>query len=1015
MSRTGAAPPDPYDAYAPADPYGTAALRRRVLEAWAASPARFREDANAEEDLALGGHRDRLVVELAQNAADAARRAGVPGRLRLALGGGVLRASNTGAPLDAAGVQALATLRASAKRDDDGSAGRFGVGFAAVAAVCDEPVVASRDGAVAFSRTRTADAVAVLPSLRDEVGRRAGSVPVLRLPWPVDATAEPGYDTTVVLPLRDGDAVATVERLLAGVDGVLLLALPGLGELVVESGERRRVLTIEREADLAVVDDDGVRSRWRLESSAGSAAAEVLADRPVEERSRRAWQVTWALPVDGEGVPAPLPAGVEAVVRAPTPTDEPLGLPAVLLGTFPLDPARRHVAAGPLRDLLVGAAGETFGRLVASLPATPALLGLVPAAGAAAALDAEIRRAATTALRSVRWLPAAVAGQRLRTDEAVAVEGADDALVRALAPLVGGLLPAAAGRRATTLNLLGVRRLSVADVVDAMAGTDRPPHAWRELYDALATAPRDELGALPVPLADGRLVRGPRGLLLPDGDLPADLGLLGLRVVAADATHPLLERLGALRATPRAVLEDPAVRAAVAGSYLADADDPEAVADAVLALVAAAGVRANEAPWLGDLALVDDEGELAPARALVLPGGPAARVLDEDAVGRPDPSLLERWDRDVLAAVGVLDGLALTRDGDVVLDADACDHDLDDEDTWIDEVAGEAADADGVPPVAPELVAVRDLDLVRDDAWAEVLRQVAADRDLRGALVEPLALLRADGRRAHVPSYTGWWLRRHARLAGQAPGDVRDPAGDPLLAGLWPDAPPLAVDAAVLRAAGVRTSLADVLAERGGADAVLERLAAPGADVSRAQLHAVYAALAGVDPDDVSPPAVVRVPDGAGSTVVPARDVLVVDAPDLLPYATGGALPFAGAVAAALAEILDVPLASLALDPAVTSHGTAQPVPEVVGALLPDAPATWVEHEVVVAGGREVDWRVVDGVVHAATMDGLARGLAWATGQWGRRWAVAALLASPRDAAPLLATLLDEADLEAAG
>ena len=47
-----------------------------MLAAWAASPARFREDANAEEDLVLGGYRDRVLIELAQNAADAASRAG---------------------------------------------------------------------------------------------------------------------------------------------------------------------------------------------------------------------------------------------------------------------------------------------------------------------------------------------------------------------------------------------------------------------------------------------------------------------------------------------------------------------------------------------------------------------------------------------------------------------------------------------------------------------------------------------------------------------------------------------------------------------------------------------------------------------------------------------------------------------------------------------------------------------------------------------------------------------------
>jgi hypothetical protein len=41
------------------DPFDTAALRQRVMQAWAASPARLREDANAEEDYALGGYRDR--------------------------------------------------------------------------------------------------------------------------------------------------------------------------------------------------------------------------------------------------------------------------------------------------------------------------------------------------------------------------------------------------------------------------------------------------------------------------------------------------------------------------------------------------------------------------------------------------------------------------------------------------------------------------------------------------------------------------------------------------------------------------------------------------------------------------------------------------------------------------------------------------------------------------------------------------------------------------------------------
>src|SRR5918994_5966096 len=159
------------------DPFGTAAIRERVTAAWAASPARFREDANAEEDLAYGAYRDRLLVELAQNAADAATRAGVPGELRLSLVDGELRAANTGEPLDAAGVEALATLRASAKRDG-GSVGRFGVGFAAVLTVTDEPMVRATTGGVRFSAAETREVVSTVPGLTEELARRRGRVPV---------------------------------------------------------------------------------------------------------------------------------------------------------------------------------------------------------------------------------------------------------------------------------------------------------------------------------------------------------------------------------------------------------------------------------------------------------------------------------------------------------------------------------------------------------------------------------------------------------------------------------------------------------------------------------------------------------------------------------------------------------------------------------------------------------------------------------------------------------------------
>src|SRR3954470_19133024 len=292
----------------PPDPFGTAGLRERVLAGWAASAARFREDANAEEDLVRGGYRDRLLVELAQNAADAAARAGMQGRLRLELVGDELRGANTGAPLDADGVQGLASLRASAKRDEVASVGRFGVGFAAVLAVTDEPAVISTDGGVRVSPERTRAEAAVLPALADELARRGGAVPVLRLPWPAEGTPPEGFATEVVLPLRAG-VRAAVESALAELRADLLLALPGLSTVEIVVDGVSRTLRIEWADGSAAVTDDGRTTVWRVARRSGELPEALLADRPVEERARRGWTVTWAVPVDDEGVPQPLPAG----------------------------------------------------------------------------------------------------------------------------------------------------------------------------------------------------------------------------------------------------------------------------------------------------------------------------------------------------------------------------------------------------------------------------------------------------------------------------------------------------------------------------------------------------------------------------------------------------------------------------------------------------------------------------------------------------------------------------------
>ncbi|MGW2830685.1 sacsin N-terminal ATP-binding-like domain-containing protein [Streptomyces sp. NPDC001286] len=1015
-----------------ADPFGTARLRRGVLDAWATSPARFREDANAEEDLVLGGYRDRLVVELAQNAADAAARAGVPGRLRLTLREGVLVAANTGAPLDAAGVESLATLRASAKRDTgEGAVGRFGVGFAAVLAVTDEPAVVGRHGGVRWSlaeaRELAADTARHSPGLGDEIRRRDGHVPLLRLPFAAEGTAPDPYDTAVILPLRDAAATDLAERLLNAVDDALLLALPGLAEVVVETDTVR---TLVRTADgpFTVVEDsrDGT-TRWRTSSAHGPLTPDLLADRSVEERLRPHWSVTWAVPADTDGSPAH--PRTSAVLHAPTPSDEPLGVPALLIASFPLDTTRRHAAPGPLTDFLVQRAADAYTELLAGWrPVGEGIIGLVPGPLGKGELDGALRAAILERLPRTSFLPPALepAGddpdlpESLRPRDAEVVEGAGADTVRVLAEVLPTLLPAGLERR-VELRTLGVARVPLTDAVDRLAGLEKEPGWWRRLYDSLAGVDPDRLSGLPVPLADGRTTIGPRQVLLPSPDAaridPEVLARLGLKVAHPDAAHPLLEKLGALPATARAVLTTPQVRAAVAASlddeggidWEQDAPDAEELADTVLALVRDAGLEPGDEPWLGALALHDEDGELAPAGELVLPGSPFHQVMREDELACVDPELAERWGEQPLAACGVLANFALVRATDVVLDPDELeprDGDfaepddaglLDAVDVWSEDVLDRFPDSP-VPPVATELVAVRDLDLVDDDKWPQALSLLARP-PLRDALTQPVRILLHDGTHEVVRPYTAWWLRGHPVLDGRRPAGLLASGGDPLLRGLYDEADATGFDdEQVLRALGVRTSVSALLDEPGGAAELLDRLADPDRQVTGAQLHALYGALADLDPEQVTLPDELRAVVDGRVEVVDAADAVVCDSPDLLPFTEGvPLLPVPPARAAELAELFQVRRLSESVTGVVDSEGAEHDVPESVRVLLgARTPSTYVEHDELVVDGVALDWRLTgDGVLHAATLEGVAAGLAWAAGQWPRRFEVAALLEDP--------------------
>ena len=166
-----------------------------------------------------------------------------------------------------------------------GGVGRFGVGFAAVLSVSDEPAVVLDRRRGAVQRRRTRAAVAAVPALAASwPGGRRG---------PGAAAAVAGRRRAARGLRHRGPAAAARRRARTPVPrcarrgAELLLALPGLAaiEIVLDGADAHAVRGAGgRTASCPTADVDDLAGGAR----SGELPAELLADRPVEERDRAA-------------------------------------------------------------------------------------------------------------------------------------------------------------------------------------------------------------------------------------------------------------------------------------------------------------------------------------------------------------------------------------------------------------------------------------------------------------------------------------------------------------------------------------------------------------------------------------------------------------------------------------------------------------------------------------------------------------------------------------------------------
>ncbi|GAA2366300.1 sacsin N-terminal ATP-binding-like domain-containing protein [Gordonia cholesterolivorans] len=842
----------------PADPFGTADLRRSTLQGWLSSPTRLAEDAAAEAELLEIGYRDRLFTELAANAADAASLAGIDGRVAVWADGATVHVANTGAPLTAAGVRSLTALRVSPKSPlihGGTTVGRFGMGFRATS-LAARVTLASRSGSIEFDADRTRGQIRALiddPDSELDLDR----VPAQRLAWPSAAQPAAGFDTEVVLETADEEAAAAIVSAAQHQAPDLLLELEALARIDVagRSYERRA------DGDTVVITRDGTEHRRWLIARADTARWLV----PIRDGRIR--------PLSGDAL------------RSPTATDIELTLPARVIADLPLTPDRRELH--PDADVEAAAAG--YPELAALVPDDQKQAVIPPPALASGRVDAVLREAVRDRLRTARWLQSAT-GEALSPERAWVLPG----LTADLAALLGDVLeplahPDVSDRVTASLLVgLGARRLGLADLAELLSGAGGEDTAWwSRLYAALAPMVPDartaeELGTLPVPRADGRMNVGCRGLFLIEGLDGLDDPPVPSWVPTVDpaAYDPLLDRLGLTRISPAAALALPELIAELDAGPDSDdpAADPDAVTDVVLRILGLPD--AGRAPAeLGGLELLGADGERWPADELLLPDSPLARVLvDDSPFGTVADSVVETYGPTALRRLGVGWGFTLVRDDAPV----APDHDLPDEERWWEEHE--------VPP--EELIAVRDLDLVDSRQWPAALALLADDPDTASAL---------------TGGYTRWWLRRYAEIDGTALRGLRS-VDETSLRGLF-DPVEVPAAAAGLLAAGEPDD-ADDAADWLARLADPARTVAPGVAV-RAHAALVSAVRSGTFAvDDVEPPRGARTVSGEVSD-----DPVVVGAPWWTIVVPAGravlpAIPPDADSAALLADLLDAPTAA---------------------------------------------------------------------------------------------------------
>ncbi len=327
-------------------------------------PKRIVAEYRREREVTRGYH-GREILELLQNAGDAARQAGVEGRVRIVVTPHGMVMGNTGRPFDKDGVQSLQMANFSPKRQSETAViGDKGLGFRSILNWTQSPLISSGALGLAFVKGYAA---AILEELEQGSGELATLVraeralgdelivPRLVFPqwvedwaghtWPddeavrsvaaaCDSLRKEGFDTAIGMPFRAALAFEEVVQQTEELGSEFLLLVNSITQLEIRvDGRDAKVWRCERSGDRANLLENGRElSVWTLSRHEGEVPDELLDD---ADRRKRRFEILLAVPDDTEVSPSNL--------FCYFPTEATVPLPMLVHATVELDETRKHV------------------------------------------------------------------------------------------------------------------------------------------------------------------------------------------------------------------------------------------------------------------------------------------------------------------------------------------------------------------------------------------------------------------------------------------------------------------------------------------------------------------------------------------------------------------------------------------------------------------------------------------------------------------------------------------------